>query len=252
MPDGSTMVNLFEKLNDLKAIFDYGQRVIPVIQSIIDFTRETVPLLERINKSIAESTSKIPKAKHHISDVTHATELATTEILDLVDLISEDLLSIEQLLKNTYQDHNKINAEIDAVIILVQDRPEAVDKLHLIKEQIGFRELIPKLAGKINKIRNDAYNITISLQVQDITSQQLAAVNHLIESVQEKLSSLIINLNESGIKEIGVSTQPMFGDNISFDPHATYHKETAKQELADSLINERRNATQEEIDKLFS
>jgi len=103
-----------------------------------------------------------------------------------------------------------------------------------------------------NKIRDDVYKITLSLQVQDITSQQLAAVNHLIESVRLKLSSLIIHLDETDLTSIeNVKLDIPVGS--TFDPDAVYTKSTERQEAADLLINSINNkATQDEIDKLFS
>ena len=95
MMSSENMSQLFAKLNDLKKVFTYGEKLIPVIQSLGEFMKETVPLLENINKSIAESTSKIPKASNQIQNVTSATEMATTEILDLVDVLNADLESIE-------------------------------------------------------------------------------------------------------------------------------------------------------------
>ena len=95
MMSAENMSQLFAKLNDLKKVFSYGERLIPVIHSLGEFMKETVPLLENINKSIAESTSKIPKASNQIQSVTSATELATTEILDLVDVLNVDLDSIQ-------------------------------------------------------------------------------------------------------------------------------------------------------------
>lgn len=248
----TTMVKLFEKLNDLKSIFVYGQRVIPVIQSLIDFMRETVPLLENINKSIAESTNKIPKAKDHISDVTQATELATTEILDLVDMISEELQQTSEQLQVVIEKDKDRTKKIDEIISLVSDNPGAIEKLESLRKDLDSSKLITGLIDKISRASNEAYNITISLQVQDITSQQLAAVNHLIESVQDKLSSLINTLDDNELKEIKLDSNVHYEDGVSFDPNATYNKETTKQKMADTIIQERKNATQEEIDKLFS
>lgn len=248
----TTMVKLFEKLNDLKSIFVYGQRVIPVIQSLIDFMRETVPLLENINKSIAESTNKIPKAKDHISDVTQATELATTEILDLVDMISEELQQTSEQLQVVIEKDKDRTKKIDEIISLVSDNPGAIEKLETLRKDLDSSKLITGLIDKISRASNEAYNITISLQVQDITSQQLAAVNHLIESVQDKLSSLINTLDDNELKEIKLDSNVHYEDGVSFDPNATYNKETTKQKMADTIIQERKNATQEEIDKLFS
>lgn len=93
------MNQVFSKLSDLKYVFHFGEKLIPIIQSIIEFMRDVVPLLENINQSITDSTNDIPKASHQINNVTSATELATTEILDLVDSISGSLTNMERMLK---------------------------------------------------------------------------------------------------------------------------------------------------------
>ncbi len=102
------------------------------------------------------------------------------------------------------------------------------------------------------KIRTDVYNITLSLQVQDITSQQLAAVNHLIESVQKRLASLIVHLDESDLRDFDTSTVYSTSGE-TFDPEARYTKSTERQEAADIIVNDSLSKTsQDEIDKLFS
>lgn len=245
------MVQLFEKLDDLKSVFLYGQKIIPIIHNLLDFMKDTVPLLETINNSIAESTSKIPKAKHQINDVTSATELATTEILDIVDAISDNLNEIEKEINLLFKSKTEQIKLIDELKNLLSGNDAAKLKLDELQNKIASDELVRQLRESMSKVRNDAYNITISLQVQDITSQQLAAVNHLIESVQERLSSLIFNLNETEMKELATRGEER-RENVSFDPKASYSRETARQELADSLVKENYNASQEEIDKLFS
>ena len=107
MDKSINMSQVFDKLNDLKLLFEYAQKIIPILQSLADFMKETVPLLEEINHSIADSTTKIPKATNQISNVTNATELATTEILDLVDAISNSLIGIEKQLTNTVETEQK-------------------------------------------------------------------------------------------------------------------------------------------------
>ncbi len=246
----STMNELFTKLNDLNSVFKYGERVIPIIQSLVDFMRDTVPLLEKINRSLTESTSKIPKAKNQIVDVASATEMATTEILDLVDLISSDVEKIENGLKQILEKQKEKNELQNEILQRVNDSGL---KSLLIKyfELSDLNSKISPFKEIFEKIRNEAYNITLSLQVQDITSQQLAAVNHLIESVQQKLAALLTNFNEQN----SVSNFDLFDNqeakNGSFNPEARYTKSDSRQQLADSIITSKSQTTQEEIDKLF-
>ena len=220
--DASVMNKLFEKLDDLKTIFLYSEKLIPVIQKLIDFMRNTIPLLENINNSITETASKFPTASSQIDSVTSATEMATTEILDTVDKIFMEInsakLNVENLISS--QDGSLNN--------------ESKEKLNLIN-------------AALDKINQHANNVTLSLQVQDITSQQLAAVNYLIQSVQSRLGSLFQDLEDSNI-----SGMSKYVDKNVFNENARYQDTTQQQKEIDQLVTTNKSTTsQDEIDKLF-
>lgn len=242
----NNMEKLFEKLGDLKSFFVYGQKLIPTLQKILDFMQETVPLLESVNKSIAESTSKIPKATHQLHSVSSATELATTEILDLVDGISNELNSIfskTNELRNRIQKQKELAEKLKAKYQNDNEFDEFLSYT-LSDDELSFVD-----AGS-NKIQESIMNITIALQVQDITAQQLASVNHLINSIQEKLAGLLLDLNG---KEKEVEKQTTSLDTIAFNENARYVKDNESQKLADSLIAETNGVkSQKEIDQLFT
>ncbi len=252
MKQVTTMTDLFERLNDLKVVFRYGQKLIPIIQSLIDFMKETVPLLEDINTSIADSTSKIPKAKDQISNVSSATELATTEILDIIDSISLDMDKIEKSVidfQSKDEERKKIWNKLKEIVSNNSEALELMIQLELLNQ---YNPVVPEMLDTFKRIKNGVYSITLSLQVQDITSQQLAAVNHLIESVRTRLSSLIIHLDETEIKDLSEMKIDV-PEGSTFDPDAIYTKSSEKQDVADILVNNINNkATQDEIDKLFS
>lgn len=242
----TNMEKLFEKLGDLKSFFIYGQKLIPTLQKILDFMQDTVPLLESVNKSIAESTSKIPKASHQLNSVSSATELATTEILDLVDGISNELNSI-------FNKSNEVKSNITKQKEIAQKLKEKYPNDPDLDEYFSFslkEEELDLLANSYNKIQDSIMNITIALQVQDITSQQLASVNHLINSIQEKLAGLLLDLN-------GKEREPEKGEtplsSVAFNENARYVKNNESQKLADSLIAGSNGLTsQKDIDELFS
>jgi chemotaxis regulatin CheY-phosphate phosphatase CheZ len=248
----TNMTDLFNKLNDLKSVFKYGERLIPVIQSLVDFMRDTEPLLERINSSIAESTNKIPKATNQINNVTNATELATTEILDLVDAISNEVSNIENIIKSYLdreEEKKQLREQILAEIAFYNGTGDKILKYFELAENTSH--LIESLP-MFTKIKSDAYNITMSLQVQDITTQQLAAVNHLIESVQEKLASLLYNFNENSFTHGDINSEAFDSRDYAFNPEARYRKTDDQQQVADEIVQQSSVATQDEIDKLFS
>jgi chemotaxis regulatin CheY-phosphate phosphatase CheZ len=249
MSQPANMAELFDRLNDLKSVFKYGQKLIPIIQSLLDFMSETVPLLENINASISESTTKIPKATNQINNVTSATELATTEILDIVDLISSDIIEIEKHLDEIVKVKKEKSIIIKKIRKLV-DNKEVIKLLDKYEKLDDVTKQYDQISELISKIKSNSYNITLSLQVQDITSQQLAAVNHLINSVQSKLASLILNLEDTGIND-DESNKITVPEGSHFDPNANYSKSDGRQDMVDSIVNNHQTS-QDEIDKLFS
>ncbi len=220
--DASVMNKLFEKLDDLKTIFLYSEKLIPVIQKLIDFMRNTIPLLENINQSITETTNKIPTASNQIDSVTSATEMATTEILDTVDKILSEI--------------NSARTNVD----------------NLINSQNGFlneeiKEKLSLVLVSLDNINQHANNVTLSLQVQDITSQQLAAVNYLIQSVQARLTSLFQDLEDTNISQMNKLT-----DKNVFNENARYQDTSQQQKEIDQIVTANNSpASQDEIDKLF-
>ncbi len=257
-----TLTQVVQMISELKEVFKFTEKIIPLLQDLVEFMRDIVPLLEEINERIEESTAKMPTASDKIDSVTSATEMATTEILDRVDNISNMLNEISNVLTaldETEKEKDKLFDEIISEIELNEKTKELVDKF---KSYNHIETSIENIKEKINNINNETYNITLALQVQDITAQQLAAVNHLIVNVHEKLSKLISNIHSSHFdEEKKISTELDAPEKTTFDPNAEYDTSSSRQEEIDKLINSQKGsddndnngfASQDEIDKLFS
>ena len=77
--------DFISRLDELENAFQVGRNAIPFIEELVRFVSEITPLLTEVNASLNESTGKIPHATLRLQSVSQATELATTEILNLVD-----------------------------------------------------------------------------------------------------------------------------------------------------------------------
>ncbi len=248
MKHSENLVQLFDRLNELKYLFHYGQKIIPIIQSLIDFMKDTVPMLENINSSISDSASKIPKAQNQIHDVTSATEMATIEIMDIVDVISNDISKIEDEISTLIAKEERKKEIFTKLRIMFGGNAEAVALLEELDKETAIFNQLSQILATVQKTKSDAYNITIALQVQDITTQQLAAVNHLITSVQQRLSNLVLEIDETDI-DVKDRKKIVIPDEETFNAEAKYDKDDSRQKLADQLLNK---TSQDEIDKLFS
>jgi chemotaxis regulatin CheY-phosphate phosphatase CheZ len=245
---------LIKKAEELRALFILGQRVVPFLEELFAFVGEIQPLLEEINTSIQENLSKMPNLSKQLSKVTEATELATNEILDIVDgvfykldILSSTLKEFEssQLgLKDFFEDFNKLVGKFNNGSFSIDDLKLNLSSLQAkSKDILSVETKINSMKEMIDNIRNDSSSIMLALQVQDITSQQIAAVNHLLNTVQTRLNSLISKFQSGEITKVATVQEQTTNVTelhrvIAFDPDAV-----------ESLIDNA--ARQDEIDKLF-
>jgi chemotaxis regulatin CheY-phosphate phosphatase CheZ len=242
---------LYEKLNELKKVFVYGERLLPIIHKLTEFMRETVPVLENINQSIVESTLKIPKVTNQIDSVSRSTEMATTEILDLVDSLNGDLTDIEKTTLDILSREADKKDFLQSLIPMI-NREDAAQMINNFLDKNDKTERLGQLLVQVGKMKYDSNSIAISLQVQDITAQQLATVNHLMESVQKSLSSLISDIDNTNADDDQVSNLNL-PEGAAYDPNARYSKSKTLQQEADSIFKkDEQRASQKEIDELFS
>lgn len=216
----------------------------------------------------------MPKASKQLSKVTEATELATTEILDILDglsykneLINSNLLKLDGLASI------KENKPLDLLKLLVNGAKKGSD-LNGFANQISdfvnvyennlnkkISEVIGNTKDLNNSIVNDSSAIAMSLQVQDITSQQIAAVNNLLETVQGRLNVIMEKFKASDLETIikedlndrhdkGAKVTVLHR-TIAYDPEAVDAFDTTKnrQNDVDELFNQAQSRDINEIEE---
>jgi chemotaxis regulatin CheY-phosphate phosphatase CheZ len=210
---------------------------------------------------LQESSRKMPKASNQLNKVTEATEMATTEILDMVDAISFKLNGIQTNI-NRFKSYGDLQDDLSRKVkrrlaILEQKYPDdedvksAMNLWEKVDQSANLMDPLNNTQTHINEMRQIASNIMIALQVQDITSQQIASVNHLIESVQQKLNNLLESLASEDRKNISVpEVQKVTRRVIAFDPEAEYTVSGARQHIADEILNEQQTESGKPEEKL--
>lgn len=251
---------LLQKADELRALFILGQKVIPFLEEIFVFVKDIQPLLEEINHSVAENIKKMPGASEQLSKVTQANELATVEIMDVVDgiLFKTDLL--EKNSKNIQVDQNEVinntiklfdiirrginnGSDLKPALPVINNTIKSLENLNNNKVET-FQSTTKNI---LIEIRNDSNSIINSLQIQDITAQQIAAVNFMLGTLQEKLLKILKHFESTNIydlvgdssftdKTVNVST---LHRDIAFDPNAieSLNKDLNRQQNVDDLIS---------------
>jgi chemotaxis regulatin CheY-phosphate phosphatase CheZ len=181
-------------------------------ENVITALQKVITLLDRIKNSIEESSSKIPKAAVQLNTVTQATEIATVEILDVLDLMGTKIHLIENGMKE-------------------------FDDTGLSERQLL---MLTGIKQTLTELKEDTSNITVALQVQDITAQKIGAANHLIESVRKELLNELNYFETARLKTEGAARQVGSEKEVpkAFDVNASYLKSVEHQSKIDKVVSD--------------
>ncbi|MCX6138815.1 MAG: hypothetical protein NTV54_15150 [Ignavibacteriales bacterium] len=181
-----------------------------MLKSFVDMVRGLVPLLENVKFSIEESSNRMPKAASQLSKVSEATESATVEILNVLEAMSEKVTGAERELK-----------KLRSLIVPTEES----------------ENVLATAEKYLTETKDDSMTIAMALQVQDITSQQLAGVVHIIESVRTQLGNALERF-EDGEDATVPSVQDESKVQKPFDIDASFTKSPNRQNAADEIVDQ--------------
>lgn len=148
MVETKNIDDVLEKIETMHQSLRLSDEIFPLISDLFSFVKEIIPLMLEVNSFMKDSSSKIPTASENINSVSTATEMATHDVMDRLDAISEQLDTL----------HDRVKGE-------------------------GASEESLKM---IDDISAEAGEIIFAFQFQDITTQKLEHVNRILEAIYEK------------------------------------------------------------------
>jgi len=233
------------KLDEVRAIFVIGQRAVPLLEDLLHFVREMTPLLEEVSQSLHISTARMPTAASQLERVSHANELATTEILDLVDAVQRHIHSASSWLNGMKQSRDALKLRDQRLLEAISSATsapgvrEALQSWYEQGESLYASWYSKDLERILDTVRDHMQSIMMSLQVQDITAQQIASVNHLIESTRQRMAEIVERLSHDVLPPSSNedSLVEMRSSQSRFDPLANYDSSGKHQATADDLVN---------------
>jgi chemotaxis regulatin CheY-phosphate phosphatase CheZ len=214
--------------------------------------QDIIPVVEELKVSVDATSEKFPKASKQLDKVTHATEMASTEILNTLETMFAKLEEMTAR-HNDQQSRTKLLAgtihAVDAQLTACD--PDALKSEQLAKIQAAWGKhraalLLPEdgFAEALQGLQSNCTNIMMALQVQDITAQQIASVNRMMQSVDQGLNKLMKHFSE-----VPASAVPGQYDHahldIQFDDGADFFGSEDRQKAADELVESIRPAKDE-------
>ncbi len=147
-----TIDDVLKRIEGIRDSMEFNEELFPIVSDLFHFLKDMIPLLMEANVSIKEGTDHLPTAQDNLHQVTETTELATNEVLDKVENISQSLEKVKEM---------------------VLEGRDA-------KEQIN----------KLDEIINESNEIVFAFQFQDITTQQLEHTHRILNAVYNKFGNL--------------------------------------------------------------
>lgn len=214
----------------------------PALKRMVNFAEIAIPAVEHMIETLPQSSGNIPQAASNLGKVTEATELATTEIMDVVDGVTESLGKEAQRIEETvdrYLEGARAHAEqlrgvsdllsstngkgnaasVKKALKVLQQQQEVL-KTRTGETESAFREV----AGSLRKTNDLMFQIMDALQFQDITAQQIEAT----KAILSRLDGEIRKLSEEFAQGAGGAPFPFHTEGV-FDPEAAYDHQRAQQ-----------------------
>ncbi|WP_118839904.1 hypothetical protein [Salinibacter ruber] len=234
-----------DKLDELQAIFVLSRRFAPFLDELFDFVQDITVLLEEVNTTIRTRSGHMERATEHLKSVSEATEVATSEILDHSDEVLKDLRSIEDQLSTLEEQFaEEAKADNQVLALLREELGEGHEELldEVARIQGRKQDLRDEWAAQLqdtrdslSPIRDRMNQIMMSLQVQDVTEQQLSSVNHLIETVRDRIDALLARLG-TGQADRSEAPSGEPSRTAAFNMNAEYDRSGEKQRVADDVV----------------
>lgn len=216
-----------------------------IVQKLLTVMSGLVPMLDTVKQSIEESTGSIPPASRQLNSVTSATETATVEILNVLDTMAQKMATAEAglaALKEHRERRRRTEDRLtDQLRKIEQNTPPSPDVSALMRlwnehqSDLSGSDPFAMIETSLRETKTDSMNIAMALQVQDITSQQIASVVHTIESVREKLLQVLNTVNGTGTTVAGAAAQ---AQPSHFDKEAQFTRSTDRQDTADQIVQQ--------------
>ena len=197
---------ILEKASELKVFFEFGQKTLPALEEVGTFVQRIGPLVDGIRSLSAITSERLPKATAQLERVNLASEKASTDILNTVDRMMNQIEDLKRQVRgqlgveNLVESSRDINAAIDAIASKLPgdaDLTLLLSAWDLHRQSLAAIQPSTTLSASLEQLSDDCTNVMMAQQVQDITGQQIASVIGLMQAVGDVLRRLVAEIGDA-------------------------------------------------------
>ena len=194
-------------------------------------------MMNNITVAMNHGQHELPEARERLKSASNAHEEATMSIMNDVDIITALISSVQQSLFETRRSLEGLNklvreAQRSHEYSLDPTIRNYVDVLYnaVSAHELDFVHCVNNVFSTTERITQSAVNISMALQVNDITAQQLAGAGQMVERVEHTLKHLL-DENANPRPEPEVTAE-------AFNTYASFAPTEDRQKMIDDLFQQ--------------
>lgn len=197
---------ILEKASELKVFFEFGQKTLPALEEVGSFVQRIGPLVDGIRSLSAITSERLPKATAQLERVNLASEKASTDILNTVDRMMNQIEDLKRQVRsqlgaeNLFESSRDVHAAIETIAATSPadpGLPSLLSAWELHRQSLSALQPSSALSASLERLSDDCTNVMMAQQVQDITGQQIASVIGLMQAVGDVLRRLVSDIGEA-------------------------------------------------------
>ncbi len=208
------------------------------LSKLITMLGRATNLMGRARNVVDLGQHALPQVQEKLSSISSANEEAAMSIMNETETIAALSDAIQRQLESAKIAVSDLNAlvrssQTDEVYNTTAAVRGYVDQLTtaVCEHELGFVQSLQVVISAIDEVRRAAMSIAMTLQVQDITAQQLAGAGQMVENVQSNLTTMFAPHAPEAVQ-----TQPKTSE--AFNPDAKFERTENRQSAVDDLFNQ--------------
>ncbi len=205
---------------------------------LINLLGRATNLMGRARNVVDMGQQALPQVRQKLQSISYANEEAAMSIMNETETISELSNHIQLHLnaaRSAVTDLNKLVMEAQrSEQYCADDRiKNYVDVLYnaVCAHELGFVQSLNIVFESMEQVKRSATTISMTLQVQDITAQQLAGAGQMVDHVQSNLTTMFAHTEPEHPQDTPTASD-------AFNADASFEKGENRQSMVDDLFSQ--------------
>ena len=232
-------------------------QVFPYLENILKFVHTILPTINAMDEFIPDTTDKLPQAAKNLKKVTEATELATTEIMDLVEGVMNKLNQISSRDDSKEEIKNLVAESNDDLFNILN----ALQFQDITSQQIeSIKSIIASVNNDMKKLISEFHDLKVeNIEIDEKTFDTKAVFDREVAEKRQKEADKVFIEDSAGVENVITNENADYVDKSdesetikkTVDTDTPSPDETEQIQDNDKGKEDSEKFSQDDIDSLF-